>query len=144
MCWYSMLVLHCNVGENVGILNQDCLVSKRIPARTTCHIGECYFPRKNSPGRDATCYELWHATQLSGPPVVLGAVLTLQDDNNGTGNDIDIERNRYHDKDKDSGIGKDKTQTKKMTDNTVKGKEKDTGKDNGIERNRYQGKELVV
>ena len=46
MCWYSMLVLHCNVGENVGILNQDCLVSKRIPARTTCHIVECDFPRK--------------------------------------------------------------------------------------------------
>ena len=43
MCWYSMLVLHCNVGENVGILNQDCLVSKRIPARTTCHIVECYI-----------------------------------------------------------------------------------------------------
>ena len=54
--------------------------------------------KKSIPGRDATCYELQHATQLSGPPVVFGAVLTLQDDNNGTGNDNGIERNRYHGK----------------------------------------------
>ena len=99
MCWYSMLVLHCNVGENVGILNQDCLVSKRIPARTTCHIGECDFSRKifQAEPPHATNCGMLHS-YLDHLWSLLGAVLTLQDDNNGTGNDNGIERNRYHGK----------------------------------------------
>ena len=65
------------------------------------HCGLLYL-KTNIPGRDATCYELQPATQLSGVQILdhlrTNAVLTLQDDNNGTGNDIGIERKRYHGK----------------------------------------------
>ena len=83
-----------------------CHVWKNMPSWDTVyysmlHCGMLYL-KTNIPGRDATCYELQHATQLSGVQILdhlrTKAVLTLQDDNNGTGNDIGIERKRYHGK----------------------------------------------
>ena len=85
-------ILHC------GILY---LKKYAEPRHSMLHCGMLYL-KTNIPGRDATCYELQHGTQLSGVQILdhlrTSAMLTLQDDNNGTGNDIGIERKRYHGK----------------------------------------------